>query len=127
MVWKEHDQVADTDIASTPPFATCANGETRLGYGSPEYLGLGFSVMVALVFIEIFGSVFFKNCNVIIALLFGYFIAAVSNYQGDNYVLTENIKSADPITFLWVETFPLGFYAPAVVPLLIGYVSIFRK
>ena len=24
-------------------------------------------------------------------------------------------------TFLWVETFPLGFYGPAVIPLLIAY------
>jgi NCS2 family nucleobase:cation symporter-2 len=127
MVWKEHEQVAKTDVASSPPFATCANGETRFGYGSPEYLGLGFSVIVALISIEIFGSVFFKKCNVIIALLFGYFVAAVSNYQGENYVLAENIKSADPITFLWVETFPLGLYCPAVVPLLISYVSILSK
>ena len=55
-----------------------------LGYGSPEYVGLGFSVMVALVFIELFGSIFMKNCNVIIALLFGYFVAGVSRYEDDD-------------------------------------------
>ena len=28
---------------------------------------------------------------------------------------------APPATFLWVETFPLGFYAPVLLPLLIAY------
>ena len=135
-----------------------------LGYGSPEYVGLGFSVMVALVFIELFGSIFMKNCNVIIALLFGYFVAGVSRYEDDDgnslrklkttkvaalrtsehrwmirlsynadtlfpilsfssteYVTSDKIKAADPITFLWTSTFPIGFYGPAVIPLLIAY------
>ena len=124
MIWKDHDQVTDAQAKGAffpPPTQTCTNGDVQLGYGSAEFIGLGFSVMVALVVIEIFGSVFMKNCNVIIALLFGYFIAGVSNYEGDSYVLTDNIKNAPVITFLWVETFPLGFYGPAVVPLLIAY------
>lgn len=130
MVWKLHEQVLaantttsffDQPIENQPPSAICANGDVSLPYGSPEYIGLGFSVMVALVFIELFGSVFMKNCNVIIALLFGYFVAAVSNYQGLRYVLPDNIVNADPITFLWVESFPLGFYGPAMIPMLIGY------
>mmetsp|Transcript_12606 Transcript_12606/g.17891 ORF Transcript_12606/g.17891 Transcript_12606/m.17891 type:complete len:94 (-) Transcript_12606:47-328(-) len=54
------------------PGPTCTgNGDVMLGYGSAEYIGLGFSVMIFLVFIELFGSVFMKNCNVILALLFG--------------------------------------------------------
>lgn len=121
MGWKEHAQAIATGGNLGLPSATCFNGETALGYGSPEYIGLGFSVMVMLVFIELFGSVFMKNCNVIIALLFGYLIAGVSNYDGAKYVTNANIQNADPITFLWVETFPLGFYAPAVIPLLIAY------
>lgn len=121
MVWKDHAQVIESGATFGPPFSTCQNGETSLGYGSPEYIGLGFSVIVALVFIELFGSVFMKNCNVIIALLIGFFIAGVSNHNGEAYVLADNIKNADPITFLWVETFPLGFYGPAVIPLLISY------
>lgn len=50
-----------------------------------------------------------------------YFVAGVSNYEGKDYVDFSKIEAADPITFLWVEWFPLGFYAPAVLPLLIGY------
>jgi xanthine/uracil permease len=61
-----------------------------------------------LVFIEFFGSIFMKNCNVIIALLFGYFVAAVSSYEGESYVDTSRIENAPAITFLWVETFPIG-------------------
>lgn len=106
--------------------------------------------MVFLVFIEVFGSVFMKNCNgmsshvglvfsppccaqccplyrrfcsaVIIALLFGYLIAGVSeDPNGNSYVDTSRIAEADPVTFLWVYTFPLGLYGPAVIPLLIAY------
>ena len=121
MVWKDHGQVLASGAEFGPPFSTCSNGDVSLGYGAPEYIGLGFSVLVTLVFIELFGSVFMKNCNVIIALLVGYFIAGVSNHDGNDYVLSDKIKQADPITFLWVETFPLGFYPPAVIPLLIAY------
>ena len=58
-----HDQVQDTPVPGIPPTAICTNGDVQLGYGSPEFIGLGFSVMVGLVFIELFGSVFMKNCN----------------------------------------------------------------
>lgn len=104
-----------------PPFPTCDAGETSLLYGSPQFIGLGFSVIAFLVVIELFGSIFMKNCNVILALLFGYFVAGVSRYDGARYVLPDNIINADAITFLWTTTFPLGFYAPAVIPLLIAY------
>ena len=58
--------------------------EVNLPYGSPELIGLGFSVMVFLVFIELFGSVFIKNCNVLIALLFGFMVAGLSDYRGQS-------------------------------------------
>lgn len=121
MGWKTHSQIPD-DVSFGPPFPTCVNGETSELYGAPQYIGLGFSVLVFLVFIEMFGSVFMKNCNVILALFFGYFIAGVTDLDGAKYVATSNIVNADPITFLWVETFPIGFYAPAVIPMLIAYI-----
>lgn len=124
MVWKEHSQL-DSFYANNgtfpPPVPTCTNGETSLGFGSTEYIGLGASVMIMLVVVELFGSVFMKNCNVFIALLFGYFVAGVSDYNGLQYVTKDKIVDADPITFLWVETFPLGVYGPAVIPMLIAY------
>ena len=122
MGWKTHSQVVAQNITFPPPFPTCTIGETSLHYGSAQYIGLGFSVLAFLVFIELFGSVFMKNCNVILALLFGYMIAGLSDFEGSSYVDTSTIKSAVPITFLWVETFPIGFYAPAVIPLLVAYI-----
>ena len=78
-----------------------------------------------LIVIELFGSPMMKNCNVIIALLFGYFVAGVSEKcVGSNcykFVTDDNIENAESITFLWVKSFKLGFYGPAVFPLLIGF------
>lgn len=68
MQWKEHGQLSDLDVPAIPS-ATCTNGEVNLGYGSPEFIGLGFSVMVFLVFIELFGSVFMKNCSTCLDIL----------------------------------------------------------
>lgn len=121
MGWKTHAQVVDLGVSPIPG-PTCAtyNGEP-LYYGATEYIGLGFSVLSFLIVIELFGSVFMKNCNVILALLFGYFVAWLSEYNGAPYVNNANIKNADAISFLWTETFPLGFYGPAVFPLLIAY------
>ena len=55
------------------------------------------------------------------ALLFGYFVAGVSSDGEDQYVDTSKIQDAEPITFLWIYTFPLGFYGPALIPLIIAY------
>lgn len=63
-----------------------------------------------------------KNCNVIVALCVGYIVAALARFPGGlDYVTTDNIKAADAVTFLWVYTFPLSLYGPAVVPLVIAY------
>ena len=102
--------------------STCdGNGEVIKAFGSPEYIALGFSVMLMLIIIELFGSPFMKNANVIIALLFGYFVAGVSRAEGMKFVPDTKIENAEPITFAWVENFPIGFYGPAVLPLLIAF------
>ena len=103
----------------------CEAGDVALPFGSPELVGLGFSVFVMLIIIELFGSPMMKNCNVIIALLFGYFVAGVSEKcVGDvckKYVVDTKIELAEDITFLWAKTFKLGFYGPAVFPMLIAF------
>jgi NCS2 family nucleobase:cation symporter-2 len=118
MGWQTHAKVVSQELSFGPPFPSCANGETSFFYGDYRYIGLGFTVLSFLVVIELFGSIFMKNCNVILALLFGYLIAGISK---ENYVDPDNIALAPGITFLWVETFPISFYAPAVIPLLIAY------
>ena len=79
-----------------------------------------------LIVIELFGSPMMKNCNVIIALLFGYFVAGLSEKcvgsTCKKFVVDTKIEAAEDITFLWAKTFKLGFYGPAVFPLLIAFV-----
>lgn len=110
------------------PWTLCdGNGEVMLGYGAPEYVGLGFSVVVFLIFVQMFGSPFMKNSSVILALFFGYFVAGVSRYENDageslRYVTDAKIESAEAIEFLWTTKIPLGFYAPAFLPILIGFI-----
>jgi len=125
MGWKTHAEVVAQDITfNNSPGPYCTNGETSEVYGSPQYIGLGFSVLAFLVVIELFGSVFMKNCNVVLALAFGYLVAGLTDLDGSSYVDVSSIASAKPITFLWVETFPIGFYGPALIPMLIAYVVV---
>lgn len=97
------------------------NGDTNLPYASPEYWGLGLLVTCTLVVVEIFGSPFLRNCNVIIGLAVGYIVAVCTEVDGNRYVTSEQFDNAKVATFLWVETFPLGFYWPAILPLLIAF------
>ena len=111
-----------SDQISPIPSPLCTAGDVDfLGYGSPEFFGLGFSVLCFLVLIELFGSTFMKNSNVILALLFGFLIAGVSRKDGYRYVTQAAIDAAPDITFLWVHTFKIGFYPPSIFPMLIAY------
>jgi len=156
--WRMHPQIGEVALQN---MAWCGgNGEVVLEYGSPEYIGLGFSCFAILIVIELFGSPFAKNANVIIALFFGYFVSAVSRYQlpdpatataeemakatlfkgstpqdcdenyencvprySAQYVTDYKIKEANWLNFLWVKTFPLGIYGPAIPALLIGTIA----
>ncbi|GLI64085.1 hypothetical protein VaNZ11_007254 [Volvox africanus] len=96
--------------------------EVFLPFGSQQYIGLGFIVFFTIIFLEVFGSPFMRNASVILALLFGYLIAACIKFEGKKYVITDKIDQAPGITFLWTKTFPIGFYAPAIVPLCIVFI-----
>eukprot|EP00892_Ulva_mutabilis_P007205 jgi/Ulvmu1/4857/UM020_0143.1 len=98
------------------------NGEVELPYGSAEYMGLGFSVFATLVLVELFGSPAMRNVQVVIGLLVGYIIAAIAPLDGKHFVTSEKLDDAPGITFLFVETFPLGIYGPGVLPLLIAFI-----
>ena len=66
--------------------------------------------------------------KVIIALLLGYMVAAViTSDGGKHYVTSSDFETAPSITFLWVRTFGFGFYAPAVLPFLIGMLALITK
>jgi len=117
------------NVSTTHP--TCSNnGETNLNFGNWRYVGLGFVVFFTLIVVEIFGSPFMRNIQVVIGLLVGMIVAASThvttcdkegNCEKLLYVTDKVIKSAKWGEFLWVHTFPIGFYAPAVLPCLLGF------
>ncbi|CAE7762766.1 unnamed protein product, partial [Symbiodinium pilosum] len=109
------------------PQACTGNGDVALAYGDVHYFGLGLSVMLFLVFIQAVGSPFMKNCSVALALFFGFFVAGVSSYTSESgqslaYVNSNKIDAAGAFTFLWTTTFNIGFYPPAFIPLVLGFV-----
>ncbi|GMH42339.1 hypothetical protein BSKO_10258 [Bryopsis sp. KO-2023] len=108
--------------AESPSQLCGGNGDVALPFGSAEYIGLGLVVLLALVAIEMLGSPFMKNTGITIALLVAYCVAAAVNKDGKSYVSSKKMEDAPWITFLWVETFPLGFFPPAVIPLMIAFV-----
>ncbi|KFA54194.1 hypothetical protein S40293_06277 [Stachybotrys chartarum IBT 40293] len=100
-------------------FARCPDitAPNALPWGSPQYIGLGFSVFVGIVLCERFGSPIMKSTSVIWGLLVGCIIAGATGYFDRS-----GIDDAPAVSFLWVETFPLSVYAPAVLPILAVYV-----
>jgi len=102
---------------------TCTGvGKSNLFYGSTEYVGLGFFVMCTLIFLELFGSPFLRSCSIALAILIGYFVAALTtDRNGDSYTDLTPVREAPTILFLWTKTFPIGFYAPAFLPTLVAY------
>jgi uracil-xanthine permease len=97
------------------------NGDVQLGYVSGPYIGLGFSVFLIFLIVEIFGSPFMRNTMVIWGLLGGYAISAMATYEGDRFVTADRIKSSSAFTFLWVETFPISIHGPAIIPMLFAF------
>ncbi|KAJ7137301.1 permease family-domain-containing protein [Mycena filopes] len=90
-----------------------------LPWGSPEFIGLGFLSFVSIILTELFGSPFLKNISIIVGLAVGCIVAGAAGYIDGS-----SIKSAPAITFLWVHTFKIGVYAPAILPMLAVYVSL---
>jgi uracil-xanthine permease len=97
------------------------NGEVFLGFGSGPYVAQGFYVFLIFFLVEIFGSPFLRNTMVIWGLLGGFAIAAMSSYEGDQFVTGDRIKNSNWFTFLWVETFPIGIHGPAIIPMLFAF------
>ena len=54
-----------------------------------------------------------------VAVLVAYVVAACIKTEGGRYVTSAAYDAAPAATFLWVKTFPVGFYAPAVLPLIV--------
>ncbi|VVT46282.1 uncharacterized protein SAPINGB_P001136 [Magnusiomyces paraingens] len=85
-------------------------------WGSSKYIGLGFSVFATIVICERFGAPIMKSCAVICGLLVGCIIAAACGYFSP-----DGIKVAPAASFIWVHTFKLTLYGPAILPMLAVY------
>ncbi|KAL6749700.1 uric acid-xanthine permease [Haematococcus lacustris] len=101
------------------PVLCTGNGQVMYPFGDGNYVGMGFLVFSTIILIEILGSPFMRNCSAIIGLLFGYFIAAIIDVDGKRFVTSASFESAPAITFNWTKTFPLKFYGPAIIPLIV--------
>ena len=109
----------------TPPIAVCIlwylnfelpNHIILHSWGSPEFIGLGFLSFVSIILTELFGSPFLKNISIIVGLAVGCIVAGAAGYIDGS-----SIKTAPAITFLWVHTFKIRVYPPAILPMLAVY------
>lgn len=82
-------------------------------WGSPQFIGLGFSVFITIILIERFGAPIMRTSGVVLGLLVGVIISAATGYWDSS-----SIKAAPAITFVWTTTFKLGFDATLILPLL---------
>ena len=57
-----------------------------------------------LFLIEIFGPPLIRNCEIILALLVAYAVAAFVRYDGKKYVASGDIAAAPNGIFFWVST-----------------------
>ncbi|KAI1074845.1 Xanthine/uracil permease [Whalleya microplaca] len=107
------------DATHTAFFDACPNvgAAHALPWGSPEYLGLGFSVFLAIILCERFGAPIMKSTSVIIGLLVGCIIAAATGYFDRS-----GIDAAPVASFIWVHTFKLTVYGPLVLPVLAVFI-----
>ncbi|KAL8290072.1 hypothetical protein RQP46_003011 [Phenoliferia psychrophenolica] len=79
-------------------------------WGSAPLIGLGFSVFISIILLDLLGPPLVKNCSVFLGLLIGISIAA-----GCGYFDGSIIRKAPSGTFLWTTTFPLSVKGDLVI------------
>jgi xanthine/uracil permease len=60
-----------------------------------------------------------RSCSIVLGLLVGCIVAGAAGYMDSS-----SIDSSPAITFLWVKTFKLSLYAPAILPGIAVYTVI---
>lgn len=91
-------------------------------WGSAKFIGLGFLVYTTIVLCEKYGPPILKSCAVIVGLLVGCIVAAACGYFQHDM-----IDAAPAATFLWVHTFKLRVYGPAVLPFLVMFIVLAQE
>lgn len=87
-------------------------------WGNGRYVGIGFSVVAAIMLCDRFGAPIMKSCSVFIGLVVGSIIAGACGYFQH-----ASIDAAPSGVFNWVRTFPLKLYGPIVFPILAVYIT----
>lgn len=108
---------SDDDPADFFKLCPNINAPNALPWGSAEYLGLGFSVFLAIILCERFGSPIMKSTAVIWGLLVGSIIAGATGYFD-----LSSVAAAPVASFAWVETFKMTVYGPIVLPTMIVFI-----
>ncbi|KOS23330.1 Uric acid-xanthine permease [Escovopsis weberi] len=108
---------ASADDPASASLCPHAGAPRALPWGSPEFLGLGFSVFATIVLCERLGSPMMKSASVALGLLTGCVVAAACGYFD-----AAGIAAAPVASFVWRHTFPLSLHAPLVLPVLVVYV-----
>ncbi|CAC19746.1 nucleobase transmembrane transporter [Schizosaccharomyces pombe] len=105
--------------AEAPGYSLCPSDTSphALGWGSAQFIGLGFSVFATIIIIERFGPPLMKTTSVVLGLVVGMIISAATGYWDHSI-----IDAAPVVTFNWVHTFRLRIYGPAVLPMLALYI-----
>ncbi|KAH6640057.1 putative purine permease [Truncatella angustata] len=88
-----------------------------LPWGDPKLIGLGFTVFVTIVFVEQFGAPLMKSASIIIGLLVGCLVSALTGFWS-----MSNVNAAPAATFLWIHTFPLSVDGALILPLIIMFI-----
>lgn len=88
-----------------------------LPWGDPKLIGLGFSVLATIIFVEIIGSPLMKSASIIFGLAVGSAISGATGYWS-----ASQIQQAPAVTFLWTKTFNLGVDGALILPLMILFV-----
>lgn len=88
-----------------------------LPWGDSKFIGLGFSVFVTIIIVEMIGSPLMKSASIIFGLAVGSAISGATGYWSGS-----QIQQAPAVTFLWTKTFKLGVDGALILPLLILFV-----
>ncbi|QLQ82593.1 hypothetical protein HG537_0H03560 [Torulaspora globosa] len=98
------------------------NGPQAAPWGSAKFIGLGFLVFFTIIMCEKYGPPIMKSCAVIVGLIVGCIVAAAAGYFDRS-----SIDAAPAATFIWVHTFRLRVYGPAVLPSLIMFIVLAQE
>lgn len=85
--------------------------------GDAKLIGLGFSVFVTIIIVELFGSPLMRSASVVCGLAVGCIVSGITGYWS-----RDSIIAAPVATFLWVHTFELSVDGALVLPLLIMFI-----